>query len=319
MMSFAQTSDAGGRMAEALLTERDLAGKVEFLTDTLCDGRASFSRGGVEASFWIARRFEHYGLLPFRSGGPASQASYFQSFRSSDKVGHNVIGFCPASAPSDRYVIVGAHYDNLGVLSGRYYPGADSNASGVAVMLDLAHMFRSLSVLGHSSSQNIIFVAFDAKQLSMAGSNALYRALERGALLNPVDGSVIRPDQVSMMVNIDIVGSTLEPVHKGREDYLIMLSDDDALKRRLSEANFSSRMSLDLSFDYYGSKDFTDLFFKRICDQRVFIEHGIPSVLFTSGITMLTNKVDDTPESLNIPVLHKRALLIFRWLEKVLS
>lgn len=306
-------------MAESLLTEQSLVSKVEFLADTLCEGRASASRGGVEASFWIARQFERFGLVPLKTRGANSQAGYIQSFPVSDKAGHNVIGLSPASGPSDRYVIVAAHYDNLGILSGRYYPGADSNASGVAVMLELAHMFRSLGVLGHSAAQNILFVALDAKQLSMAGSSALYRALERGTLVNPADGRAIRADQVSMMVNIDIVGGTMEPVNKGREDYLIMLSTDEVLKRRLSEANYGSRMHMDLAFDYYGSKDFTDLFLNRICDQRVFVEHGIPSVLFTSGITMSTNKVEDNPASLNMPVLHKRATLIFRWLEKILS
>lgn len=306
-------------MAQSLLTEQALVSKVEFLADTLCEGRASASRGGVEASFWIAREFERFGLVPLNTRGASSQASFIQSFPSSDKAGHNVIGLCPASVPSDEYVIVAAHYDNLGVLSGRYYPGADSNASGVAVMMELAHMFRSLSVLGHASTQNILFVAFDAKQLSMAGSNALYKALERGTLVDPASGRPVTAGQVTMMVNIDIVGGTLEPLTKGREDYLIMLSNDDTLKRRLSEANYGSRIQMDLAFDYYGSKDFTDLFLNRICDQRVFVEHGIPSVLFTSGITMVTNKVDDNVESLNMPVLHKRAMLIFRWLEKVLS
>ena len=61
-------------------------------------------------------------------------------------------------------------------------------------------------------------------------------------------------------------------------------------------------------------QDFTDLFLRRLGDQKVFIEHGIPAVLFTSGITMNTNKVDDTASTLDYGVLRKRALLISRWL-----
>ena len=311
----AQRTDSAGSIAGVLLTEESLGRSVEFLSDTICAGRATQSPGAVEASFWLARSFERLGLLApgSRRGSPA----YVRSFRAYGKAGHNVIGICPAPA-SDRYAIVAAHYDNLGILSERMYPGADSNASGVAAMLGLARLCRSLAVLGLGVRQNVIFVALDAKQLSMAGSVSLYDMLSDGSLLDPRTGRPIRKDQVSVMVNLDIIGSTLEPVTKGREEYLIMLSNDDSLKRALSEANFSSRMGLDLSFDYYRSKDFTDLFLNRIGDQKVFVEGGIPSVLFTSGITMNTNKVEDTPATLDLTVLRKRVLLVYDWMDRVL-
>ena len=302
-------------MAGLLLTEESLGRSVEFLSDTVCSGRATETKGAVEASFWLSRSFERMGLL-----APASRRgdqAYVRSFRASGKVGHNVIGICPAPA-SDRYAVVAAHYDNLGVLSERMYPGADSNASGVAAMLGLARLCRSLAVLGLGVRQNILFVALDAKQLSMAGSVSLYDMLSNGSLFDPRTGRPIRKDQVSVMVNLDIIGSTLEPLTKGRDDYLIMLSNDEGLKRALSEANFSTRLNLDLSFDYYRSKDFTDLFLNRIGDQKVFVEGRIPSVLFTSGITMNTNKVEDTPATLDLAVLRKRVLLIFDWLERIL-
>jgi len=315
LLCHAQRTDAGGDMAGTLLTKESLGRSVEFLSDTICAGRATQTQGAVEASFWLARNFERLGLLApgSRRGSPA----YVRSFRASGKAGHNVIGICPAPA-SDRYAIVAAHYDNLGILSERMYPGADSNASGVAAMLGLARLCRSLAVLGLGVRQNVLFVALDAKQLSMAGSAALYDMLSDGSLVDPRTGKSIRRDQVSVMVNLDIIGSTLEPVNKGREEYLIMLSNDESLKRALSEANYSSRLGLDLSFDYYRSKDFTDLFLNRIGDQKVFVEGGIPSVLFTSGITMNTNKVEDTPATLDLAVLRKRVLLVFEWMVRVL-
>ncbi len=312
----AQNTALGNGIAERLLTETSLQRSVEFLADTVCGGRATATKGAVEASFWLARRFDRLALLPAASRrGPAS---YVRSFRVEGRTGHNVIGICPASSSSERYAIVAAHYDNLGILADRMYPGADSNASGVAMMLELARAFRSLSVLGLGPDQNILFVALDAKQISMAGAESLYSMITDGSLLDPRTMKPIRREQVSMMVNLDIVGSTLEPVTRGREEYLIMLSNDDALKRRLSEVNFNSRLNFDLSFDYYRSKDFTDMFLNRIGDQKVFVEKGIPTVLFTSGITMNTNKVEDTPANLDIPVLRKRTLLVFRWLDRVL-
>ena len=308
----AQEADFTKSVSESLITGESLRGSVEFLADTLCEGRATGTRGAVEASFWIARRFKSMSLLPMGRNG--ADGSYFQSFSTSGAAGHNVLGFCPSPVPSDRYIIVAAHYDGIGVLSGRYYPGADSNASGVAVLLDIARTVRSLSVLGRSCRSNIIFVALDAKQINMSGAAALYSGLATGTFRNPVTGSTITADCIEAMVNLDIIGSTLEPVTRNREDYLIMLTTSPALRSAITEANYSSRLYMNVSFDYYRSDDFTDLFLRRIGEQRVFIEHGIPAVLFTSGITMNTNKVDDTPRTLNYEVLRKRALLISRWL-----
>ncbi len=311
----AQQAGTGTGIADLLLTEESLEMSVGFLSDTVCAGRATATKGSVEASFWLARNFERLGLMApgSRRGTPA----YVRSFSAEGKAGHNVIGICPAQG-SDRYAVIAAHYDNLGILSGNMYPGADSNASGVAAMLGLARLCRSLSVLGLGVRQNILFVALDAKQLSMAGSVSLFDMLSAGSLIDPRTGNPIRRDQVSMMVNLDIVGSTMEPVTKGRDEYLIMLSNDDSLKRALSEVNYSTRINLDLSFDYYRSKDFTDMFLNRIGDQKVFVDGGVPTVLFTSGITMNTNKVEDTLATLDLAVLRKRVLLVFNWMERVL-
>ena len=316
LLCFAQSGGAGGGLVEQLVSEASLRRSVEFLSDSVCTGRATASKGSVEASFWLLRRFERLGLVPMaRRYGPSA---FVNSFRAEGKTGRNIIGFCPSSGRSDRYAIVAAHYDNLGVLAERMYPGADSNASGVAMLLELANAFCSMSVLGLGAGQNIIFVALDAKQLSMAGSSALLSMIAGGSLVDPRTGRTVRKEDVSVMVNLDIIGSTLEPVTKGREEYLIMLSDDDTLKRRLSEVNFSYRFNFDLSFDYYGSRDFTDMFLRRIGDQKVFLDGGIPSVLVTSGITMNTNKVEDTPDYLDFPVLRKRTMLVLRWLQAAL-
>ena len=82
----------------------------------------------------------------------------------------------------------------------------------------------------------------------------------------------------------------------------------------LSNYNFY----LDLAFDYYGSKDFTDLFLRRIGDQKFFVERSVPTVLFTSGITMDTNKVTDEAAKIDYEVFYKRVRLIFHWVERMM-
>ena len=61
------------------------------------------------------------------------------------------------------------------------------------------------------------------------------------------------------------------------------------------------------------------MFLNRVSDQKVFLQHGIYSVLFTSGITMKTNRYEDRPEYIDMTVLKKRSWLIFHWIERVIQ
>lgn len=53
-------------------------------------------------------------------------------------------------------MIIAAHYDSHGVIDGNLYPGADSNASGVVAMLNLAVMFGKMKELGRDYGKNLI-------------------------------------------------------------------------------------------------------------------------------------------------------------------
>ena len=215
------------------------------------------------------------------------------------------------------YVIVGAHFDHLGNFSGKMYPGADDNASGVVTAISLAEMFRISKIIGKAYFKNIIFVAFDAKEKGLSGSAAFWTALENGRFRDPFTGKTIWPEMVKLMVNIDQIGCSLSPLASGREDYLLAV-DGGTLGSRESElldwCNRIFETNLELCHSYYGSENFTKVFFK-ITDQNVFAQHRIPSVLFTSGITMNNYKPWDSAQTLNYEVLKRRIWLIWHWLE----
>ena len=163
-------------------------------------------------------------------------------------------------------------------------------------------------------------MAFDAKEMNMAGSRAFWKTIENGELTDPVSGKAITPDKIMLMVNIDQIGSSLSPLNKGRKDYMIMLGNhslNPVDRGMLDFSNRSSGLHMDIDYTYYGSRNFTDIFY-RLSDQRVFIDNKIPAVLFTSGITMNTNRTRDTAETLDYEVFKKRIYLIFEWLEKIL-
>lgn len=299
-----------------MITQDKLAREISFLTDSICQGRASGTKGSVEAAMWIQRKFEEARLI-------SMSGSWSHGFVVRDSLaGRNVVGMLAGSKsiPCDRYVIVGAHYDHIGILDGKLYPGADANASGVTAMTSLAEMFSAMRKMGRIYTSNIIFVAFDAKQYDFKGSESLWNMIEEGQLRNPVSGELITSDKIALMVNIDQIGSSLSPIRDERKDYVIMLGTSSLEKSKrnfLTECNAETGIGMDIALDYYGSQNFTDVFY-RLSDQRVFVDNRKPAVLFTSGITMNNNKTWDRTENLDLEVYHKRISLMYHWIEKML-
>lgn len=302
--------------AKSIITVEKLEMEVSFLSDSLCQGRASGTRGNVEAAMWIQRKFEEAGLISIND-------SWTQGFSIGPKMyGRNVAGMLPGarSIPRNRYIIVGAHYDHIGTLEGKMYPGADANASGVTAMTSLAEIFGEMRKMGKIYDSNIIFVAFDANEFDLKGSDALWNLIENERLSNPLTGETISRKDITLMINIDQIGSSLAPVTKGESDYLIMLGTSSLKKDKrnlLERCNIEEGIGLEIALDYYGSENFTDIFY-RLSDQKVFVDNRIPAVLFTSGITMNNNKTWDRTENLNLEVFRKRVMLMYHWIEKML-
>ena len=302
--------------AKSLITKEKLAREVSFLTDSICQGRASGTKGATEAAMWIRRKFQEAGLTDMTG-------SWSQGFRiNPGQYGRNIIGMLPGSRsiPCDRYIIVGAHYDHIGILEGKMYPGADANASGVTAMTSLAEIFGAMRQMGKIYDSHIIFVAFDAYESDMKGSEAMWEMIEEEKLKNPLNGQTITKDKITLMVNIDQIGSTLAPVTGNRKDYLIMLGTSSLKKDKrelLHRCNIREGFGMDISLDYYGSRNFTDIFY-RLSDQKVFVDNRKPAVMFTSGITMNNNKTWDRTENLDLEIYHKRISLMYHWIEKML-
>ncbi len=286
--------------------------ETSFLADSICNGRGTGTPGNMEAGAWISRKFREAGLMRFDS-------TWAKSFTSPNgTIGRNILGFLPGSSKRhpEKYVIVAAHYDHIGNINGRMFPGADANASGVVAMTSLADMVSMTKKIGRSYIHNVIFVGLDGKEMDMAGSKALLDMITDGRLTDPISGKVIGRKDILMMVNIDQIGSSMSPLNETRKDYLIMLDgtrSQNSHKSALKTCNTRYDVNLDLGFTYYGSDNFTRLFYS-ITDQKVFSEKGIPAIMFTSGITMNNNKTWDNVASLDMDVFIKRIYLMYHWL-----
>ena len=273
---------------------------MTWLAHDMNHGRATGTRDAARVARYIETHFRQYGLEPFCAG------SFYQPFladSASGTVGRNVIGIVPSAVPSDEYVLITAHYDHLGVLDGNIYNGADDNASGVTVLLNLADMFGTMKKTRTGPDKNIIFAALDAKELNMAGSKALVGRLQEREMT----------DSIICAINIDQIGTVIEPVHKADTNFVIVLGEKTLRRQDLGLIDMCNRyynIGLDIDHTFYGSENFTRLFY-QLSDQIVFHEAGIPALVFTSGFHRHTYKTTDDPDIISYPVMKKRTLLIF--------
>ena len=299
--------------ADRVLDRDSLRTWVEHLCSRELGGRATGSEGGRKTALWLEEQFKAIGLKPIGN-------AWRHGFVTGDGLARNVLGLIPGSYTNPaRYVVLMAHFDNLGTLGGRFYPGADANASGVAALLQLARMATHMNECRKVYPHGLIIAALDAKEKNQAGAEQLWRQLSADTLTDPVTGKAITSSQIDLVVNLDQLGSTLAPITEGNKRYLLMLSEEYTGRRSsLERVNQDPGFGFELGYTYYGSKDFTKLFYRSISDQRVFLEHGIPAVMFTSGITFRNNKPEDNAASLDYDILTARTRLIFFWLDKVL-
>ncbi len=155
------------------VTAGEVRAHVEFLASPALQGRGGPQRS--VAAKYLRDQFEEFGLKPLFSDG-----SYYQPIpgtlgasRDADTdppvIGINVGGWIPGSDPTlrDEFVIISAHYDHLGVRQGEVYPGADDNASGVAMMLETAREVAAMTV---KPRRSLVFVGFDLEEEMLWGS-----------------------------------------------------------------------------------------------------------------------------------------------------
>lgn len=105
----------------------------------------------------------------------------------------NVIGIIQGNQIPDSFILVSAHYDHLGGMgTDVYMPGANDNASGTAMMLDMANYF-----VENPPRYSIAFIAFGAEEAGLVGSHFLVNELEKW----------FHPGKIRMVVNMDLMGS----------------------------------------------------------------------------------------------------------------
>ncbi len=183
-----------------------LEADVSFLANDSLVGRETGTAQELLAAEYLQKRFATIGLLPKGNAGSYLQTFTFRpkknphgqvQFVAGDSAltGTNVLGFIDNKA--NNTVVIGAHYDHLGMggegslfAEGEaIHNGADDNASGVGVMLQLAQRLKDTL-----TGNNYLFIAFSGEEMGLLGSNYFTK--------NPT----IKLKSVNYMLNMDMVG-----------------------------------------------------------------------------------------------------------------
>lgn len=149
-------------------THSQAVADLKYLSDPRLQGRATGSEGSQRAREYIAERFQQLSLATLLELDRFFHGFNYQSGFNSIS-GVNVIGVVAGAQLSPSTIVITAHYDHIGRFQGRIHPGADDNASGVAVLLALA-----ARAIQQPLQHRLMFLATDAEEKGLIGAKAFF-------------------------------------------------------------------------------------------------------------------------------------------------
>lgn len=262
---------------------------IAVLAAGAMDGRGLGSGELDRAADYIAGQFAAAGLAPGGDAGGWLQVWQEDVPALGNRITlKNVIGILPGSDPAraGESLVIGAHYDHLGRGEygartgdrGQVHPGADDNASGVAVLLELARFLA-----GKPQPRSIVFVAFTGEEAGRLGSQYFIQY-----------SSGYPVDRMIAMVNLDTVGRL-------GERPLLVLGTGTAEEwvHILRGAGYVTGVPVKPVADDIGSSD-----------QTSFIAAGVPAVQLFSGAHADFHRPGDTPARIDAAGLVKTAQVL---------
>ncbi len=260
---------------------------IDYLASESLQGRGLGSDGIEQAATYIATQFKNAGLIPLGDNNSFYQVWSENSGAENKPVDlKNIIAMIPGSKEewADQSVVICAHYDHLGLgwpdvragNEGKIHFGADDNASGVAVLLELARSLGS-SV---SPERTVIFLATSGEESGLKGSRHYIQNMKK----YPVQ-------KIIGVINLDTVGRLYN-------NKLLVLNHTTATewKHIVMGVGFVTGIGYELvSQDLDAS------------DQVSFISAGIPAIQIFTGPHQDYHKPEDTADKIDAAGLVKVA------------
>ena len=278
-----------------VFSEARMRADVKYLASNARRGRGLGTKELNEVANYIGNAFKTAGLKPGGDTIKGKGKQYFQAWN--EQIGEpskqlqlkNIIGFIPGTNPKydGESVIISAHYDHLDTGwpdihagdEGKIHPGADDNASGVAVMLELARLIGKK----WQPERSILFIAFTGEEAEQLGS-AYYAA-------HPKQFPI---DKIMGVLNLDTVGRL-------NDNPLTVLGTGSASEwvHIFRGASFVTGINVNPVANDFGSSD-----------QSIFHALGVPAVQFFGTPHMDYHRPGDTIDKIDTGGMVKTAAIL---------
>jgi hypothetical protein len=251
MLAWAGTATAQ-RASRPALDSAQLIKDLFVLAADSMEGRRIGTPGGQRARVYLEKRLKDLGVTPL---GNELAVSFASAGRGNDSTrGVNLVGVIPGTKNRDRFIILTAHYDHVGVREGKVYPGADDNTSGTAAVVAIAGWLRK-----NPPANSVVIALFDGEEGGLRGARAFVAAL-------PVPA-----DAIIANVNLDMVSR-----NDKNEIYVAGATPNPQFKPLLDATIAASPVTLKHGHDSgTGGDNWTNQ-----SDQGAFAAKGIPWVYF---------------------------------------
>ena len=222
----------------------------------------------------IIDRFNTFGLKSFHEN--FTQTFSFTDEDNKKRLGTNLVGYIKGNDKPDEYIVIGAHYDHMGVVDNEIFNGADDNASGTSAVLSLLEYF-SLFPPKHS----IIFIAYDAEELGLFGSRYF------------VDNPPIDIEKIKLKFNFDMIGRNIN-----NEIFIVGTHQYPMLKPYLMLSAKSSSLKVSFGHDIKGDK--SKDYWMESSDNAPYFLKNIPNITFSEEDHPDYHKATDDFEKIDI-------------------
>lgn len=262
---------------------------VSYLSSAALEGRGAGTDGELEAARYLTSVLEGYGLdvLSGRDGDLFGlKQENGDTLRSRNVIAH-VAGY--DRDLKEHFIVIGARIDNLGVhtlnVDGtdtrKIYYGANGNASGLAMLVELAKMLNTNSVL---LKRSVLLVAFGSSLKDNAGS---WYFLNR---------SFPSAGKIDAMINLDMVGT-------GSAGFYAYTGSNEDMNKIVSSLSTTLQPIQPKLVSLEPVKS----------DHRMFYEKEIPSILFTTGMYREYNSINDTADILEYDTMERELEYVYNY------
>ncbi len=253
--------------AQSTTQRQRLEQHVYTLAADSLNGRRAGSPDAQRAAAYITRQWREMGLKPFFD----NNKDYNMPFTIGREGGYcNLVAIIEGNDPvlKNEFIVIGGHYDHLGVRNGNIYNGADDNASGTACVTEVA---RQLLAHQGELKRSVIVCAFDAEEIGLYGSSSLAEYMEKHNLIG----------RVKLMMSVDMVGWLKQGGSLTLEGTGTLLNSN-----QLTDAK-SLGIPIKITSKRFESSIFT------ATDTEPFAKQGVPTLAVTTGIKSPYHKPED--------------------------